>query len=112
MTTHLFGAVEESISDIPTHAIAHGEAPRQRGLVEVDEQAGGEVAEQHVLVVEARAGQPKIRGEPGQEEGQVAEARNQGHEGHVGRTRVGDQQWHLQVPEGLRYCRCSGAHLL
>lgn len=101
---YLFSAVQESISDVPAQAVVDGQTPGKCGLVEVDEQAEGQVAQQDVLVVETGAGQAEVGGQARQQQGQVAEARHGRDEWRGGRgPRVRDVHRYLQVPQGLRY---------
>lgn len=98
---HLLDAVEEGISYVPFDAVAHLQPPGKLGLVQVHQQADGQVAELNLLVVEAGAGDAEEQRKPRQELGKVAEARDGGDEGAVGAALVGDEQGHAQVPQRL-----------
>lgn len=43
--TNLLGAIEERVPYIPAHAIANRQPPRQGWLIQIDEQADGQIAE-------------------------------------------------------------------
>ncbi|KAK9415376.1 putative Zn(2)-C6 fungal-type domain-containing protein [Seiridium unicorne] len=107
--TNLLRTVEESVPNIPAHAVADGQAPGQGGLVQINEQADGQIPQQDALVVEAGAWQAKVRGEAREQQGQIAEARDRGHKGRVRQRRVRDVERDMQVPERLRNGRASAA---
>lgn len=100
----LFGAVEERVANVPLGAVANDEAPGERcGLVQIEQQADRQVPQLDLLVVEAGAGDAEVGGQAGEQQGQVAEARDCGDKGRVGEGRVRDVQGHLERPECLRY---------
>lgn len=100
-STHLLDAVEKGVANVPAVAVADGEAPGQRGLVEVDEQAEGQVPEQQVLMVEGGDRGAEEGGAARDEEGKVGEARQGGDERRVGVGGVDDVEGDLGGPEGL-----------
>ncbi len=100
-STHLLGGVEERVGNVPAHAVIHNQAPRQRRLVQVHQQARGEVPQQDAVKVEAGAGRLEKGREARQQQGEVGEARDAGDEGRGGRRRMGDVQRDSGVPEGL-----------
>lgn len=99
-STHLLDAVEKGVAYVPLDAVAHLEPPGELGLVQVHQQADGQVAELDLLVVEAGAGDAEEERQPRQELGEVAEARDGGDEGAGRPALVGDEQGHSQVPQG------------
>lgn len=107
--TDLLCAVEKSVPNIPTGAIADGQAPGQSGQIQVDEETDGEVAEQDMLVMETGAGQTKVGGQTRQQQGQVAEAWDRSDKGRIRERGVGDVERDVQVPEGLRDCAIAAA---
>ena len=101
LMSHLLGAVDEGVRNIPACAVRDDKAPGQGRTVQVGEQTNGEVTEEYVLVVEAGARTSEVSAQPGQQEREVPEARDGGHKGRRGirrQIRVGDVQWHLQIP--------------
>lgn len=103
--THLLDAVEKCVPNIPFVTISDLEPPGQLRLVEIDEQADGQVPHLDLLVVETAAGGAKKGRQSRQELGQVAEARDRGDEGGTGSGLAGDVKGHAQAPESLRDAR-------
>ncbi len=93
------GRVGEGVGNVPLRAVTHNQPPWQGGgLVQVDQQADGQVAQLDLLVVEARAGHAVVGGQAGEQQSQVTEARHR-HDEWGGRPGdVGDAQGHLQAP--------------
>lgn len=92
--THLLDAVEKRVPNIPFVTISDLQLPRQLRLVEIDEQADGQVPHLDLLVVETAAGGPEKGRQSRQELGQVAEARDRGDEGGAGSRLAGDVKGH------------------
>ena len=101
MQTHLFGAVEEGIANIPPNAIAHSQPPRQTRLVQVDQQSSGQISQLHILKVKAGARGAEKGRQARQQQGQVAEARDASDERRRRRGWVRNVQWDPRGPEGL-----------
>lgn len=80
----LLDAVEERIGDVPGGAVGDDETKGQSGLVEIREEADGEVAELDVLEVEARGGEVEVGGEAGDQQSKIAKAGDGGDEGRGG----------------------------
>ncbi|KKA29624.1 hypothetical protein TD95_000703 [Thielaviopsis punctulata] len=104
----LLDAVEKGVGNVPADAVAHMQVPRQRRLVQVGEQAKGQVAQEEVFVVEAAARTLEKGAEAGQEEGEVAEAGHGDEEGLGGPVGVGYEERDALSPEFLG--ECIGLH--
>lgn len=99
-STYLLDPVEEGVPYVPLDAVAHLQPPGELGLVQVHQQADGQVAELDLLVVKAGARDAEEERQPWQELGEVAKARDGGDEGAGRLALVGDEQGHSQVPQG------------
>lgn len=93
-STHLLDPVEKGVPYVPLDAVAHLQPPGELGLVQIHQQADGQVAELDLLVVEAGARDAEEERQPWQELGEVAKARDGGDEGAGRLALVGDKQGH------------------
>lgn len=99
----LLDAVEEGVAHVPVVPLVDRQAPRQRGLVQVDEQAERQGAQRDPFVVEAGRGWDgwgQEGADPGEKKRQVGYAREGGYEGCVGEGGVSDVQRDAEAPEG------------
>lgn len=77
---YLLDTVQKGVSDIPPYSVTDDQPKRQRGLVQVHQQAYCQIPQLDIFKVETRACRAEEGGESGEQECEVGEAWDAGDE--------------------------------